>query len=105
MKLSKPMYSDMDKPIADQSEYRPPTQSQNSNIFALSIPNSVTLVSLVDKATKCFATVLNYNNNDNNIQKKTQNHSALANTRIINFPLISQLKIINLIILYIFTFT
>ena len=50
----------MDIPIADHSEYLPPTQSQNSNILASSIPNSFTLVAFVDKAMKCFATALSY---------------------------------------------
>lgn len=55
-KLSKPIWTAIDKPIADQREYRPPTQSQNSNIFASSMPNSRTFGPLVDNATKCFAT-------------------------------------------------
>lgn len=45
----------MDNPMADQKEYRPPTQSQNLNMLAESIPNSTTAFVLVDKATKCFA--------------------------------------------------
>ncbi len=45
-----------DRPIAEPTEYRPPTQSQNPNMFAGSIPNSATLVALVDTATKCAAT-------------------------------------------------
>lgn len=36
----------------------PPTQSQNSNMFAVSIPNSLTAFPLVDSAAKCFATCL-----------------------------------------------
>ena len=44
------------KPIALQSEYLPPTQSQNSKIFSSAIPNALTAPILVDKATKCFAT-------------------------------------------------
>ena len=43
-------------PIADHSEYRPPTQSQNANMFALSMPKPVTSFSLVERATKCLAT-------------------------------------------------
>ena len=43
------------RPIAESKEYRPPTQSQNPNMFAGSIPNSVTSASFVDTATKCFA--------------------------------------------------
>ncbi len=55
-KLSMPMKTAMDRPMADQSEYRPPTQSQNSNMFCLSMPNLVTSFSLVERATKCLAT-------------------------------------------------
>ena len=49
------MVSAMDKPIALHKEYLPPTQSQNSNILALSIPNAVTDFSLVLSAAKCLA--------------------------------------------------
>ncbi len=45
-----------DRPIAESYEYRPPTQSQNSNMLSGSMPNSVTLPAFVDSATKCFAT-------------------------------------------------
>src|SRR5829696_3942325 len=45
----------MDKPIALHNEYLPPTQSQNSNILFLSIPNFTTSVSFVERATKCLA--------------------------------------------------
>ena len=45
-----------DSPIAESYEYRPPTQSQNSNMFAVSMPNSATFSALVDTATKCLAT-------------------------------------------------
>ena len=55
-KLSMPMETAIDRPIADQSEYRPPTQSQNSNMFFVSMPNFVTSFSLVERATKCLAT-------------------------------------------------
>src|SRR5690606_39617658 len=46
----------MDSPIADHKEYRPPTQSQNSNIFLVSIPKAATPCSFVLSAAKCFAT-------------------------------------------------
>lgn len=46
----------MDRPMADHREYRPPTQSQNPNIFFSSIPNSLTFWLLVDSATKWDAT-------------------------------------------------
>ena len=36
--------------------YLPPTQSQNSNMFASSMPNLVTSSLLVESATKCLAT-------------------------------------------------
>src|SRR5690349_18502132 len=42
--------------MEDQSEYRPPTQSQNTNIFSSAIPNSLTACRLVEMATKCLAT-------------------------------------------------
>ncbi len=55
-KLSKPMTMAMERPMADQREYRPPTQSQNLNMFSLAIPNSVAALTLVLRATKCLAT-------------------------------------------------
>ena len=42
-------------PIALHSEYRPPTQSQNWNIFWVSIPNSETFCVFVLNAMKCLA--------------------------------------------------
>ncbi len=51
-----PMAMAIGRPIADHSEKRPPTQSQNSNMFAASMPNAVTSSVLVDSATKCLAT-------------------------------------------------
>ena len=46
----------VDSPIAESIEYRPPTQSQNPNMFAVSMPNLATRSALVDTATKCLAT-------------------------------------------------
>src|SRR5262249_13053988 len=37
-----PMASMVESPIAEVIEYRPPTQSQNPNMFAVSMPNFVT---------------------------------------------------------------
>ena len=45
-----------DRPIADVKEYRPPTQSQKPNMFAVSMPNAATFSALVETATKCLAT-------------------------------------------------
>src|SRR5687768_12808101 len=45
----------IDNPIALHKENRPPTQSQNSNMFFFSIPNLTTSFSFVLSATKCFA--------------------------------------------------
>ena len=42
-----------DSPIAESTEYRPPTQSQKPNMLAVSMPNSPTRRALVDTATKC----------------------------------------------------
>ena len=42
--------------MAESYEYRPPTQSQNSNMFAVSMPNFSTSSAFVETATKCFAT-------------------------------------------------
>ena len=53
---SGPIATINDKPIADHIEYRPPTQSQNSNMFSTSMPNSDTFSAFVDTATKCRAT-------------------------------------------------
>ena len=46
----------VDSPIAESIEYRPPTQSQNSNMFAVSMPKLATSPALVETATKCLAT-------------------------------------------------
>ena len=53
---SGPIATIVDKPMADSMEYRPPTQSQNSNMFAVSMPNLATRSAFVDTATKCLAT-------------------------------------------------
>src|SRR5579883_1550369 len=46
----------VERPIAESMEYRPPTQSQNPNMFCGSIPNAATSRAFVDTATKCRAT-------------------------------------------------
>ena len=43
-------------PIADQHEYRPPTQSQKGNMFSTSIPKAPTAAALVESAAKWRAT-------------------------------------------------
>ena len=53
-----PMEIMRDSPMAESYEYRPPTQSQNSNMLAGSIPNWATSSVLVDTATKCLRTAL-----------------------------------------------
>ena len=55
-KPSGPMATISESPIAESTEYRPPTQSQNSNMFSVSMPNSATFSALVETATKCLAT-------------------------------------------------
>ena len=57
-KLSGPTATMVDSPMAESMEYRPPTQSQNPNMFAVSMPNSDTLAALVETATKCLAMAL-----------------------------------------------
>src|SRR5262249_57682419 len=57
-KLSGPIAIIDERPIAESIEYRPPTQSQNPNMLAVSIPNADTFSAFVDTATKCFATAL-----------------------------------------------
>ena len=42
--------------MAESIEYRPPTQSQNPNMLAVSMPNADTFSALVDTATKWLAT-------------------------------------------------
>ena len=54
-KRSGPIATMVDSPMAESMEYRPPTQSQNPNMFAVSMPNSATRSALVDTATKCLA--------------------------------------------------
>src|SRR4029079_8700123 len=46
----------VERPMAESIEYRPPTQSQNPNMLAVSIPNFATSEAFVDTATKCLAT-------------------------------------------------
>ena len=41
--------------MADQTEYRPPTQDSKPNMFLVSMPNLPTSSALVDRATKCLA--------------------------------------------------
>ena len=53
---SLPMTAMTDRPIAESTEYRPPTQSQKPNMLSVSMPNSSTSFSLVDTATKCLDT-------------------------------------------------
>ena len=48
----------VERPIAESIEYRPPTQSQNPNMFAVSMPKADTRSAFVETATKCFATAL-----------------------------------------------
>ena len=55
-KLSGPIAIMEDSPIAESTEYRPPTQSHVTNIFAVSMPNFATSSAFVETATKCFAT-------------------------------------------------
>src|SRR5271169_6928436 len=55
-KLSGPTASIVESPIAESMEYRPPTQSQKPNMFAVSIPNLETSEAFVETATKCLAT-------------------------------------------------
>jgi hypothetical protein len=43
-------------PTAEHTLKRPPTQSQNPNALAGSMPNSLTSFRLVDTATMCLAT-------------------------------------------------
>ena len=51
-----PMATATEVPIAESTEYRPPTQSQKPKAFSGSMPNAATLSSAVDTATKCLAT-------------------------------------------------
>ena len=51
-----PIATITDRPTAEGSEYRPPTQSQKPNMLAVSMPNSATRWALVLTATKCLAT-------------------------------------------------
>src|SRR3954449_495301 len=44
--------------MAESTEERPPTQSQVTNIFEVSMPNFATASAFVDTATKCLATDL-----------------------------------------------
>ncbi len=52
LNASGPMAIISDRPIAEPTEYRPPTQSQNPNMLAVSIPNADTFSAFVDTATK-----------------------------------------------------
>src|SRR5690606_40939146 len=46
----------MESPMEDQSEKRPPTQSQKMNMFSSAMPKAFTASRLVEMATKCLAT-------------------------------------------------
>src|SRR5690606_25292316 len=59
-KFSNPTDKQILSPIALQSEYLPPTQSQNWNIFSASIPKFSTSVLFVESATKCLATSFSF---------------------------------------------
>ncbi len=71
----------LDSPMAESIEYRPPTQSQNPNMFAVSIPNSETRSALVDTATKWFATASGDPRADT-----TQSRADLALVRVSSVP-------------------
>eukprot|EP00962_Isochrysis_galbana_P029202 scaffold9325_cov97-Isochrysis_galbana.AAC.2 len=51
-KLSQPIAMAMEVPMADQDEYRPPTQSQKPNMLAVSMPNWDTASPFVESAAK-----------------------------------------------------
>src|ERR1700744_2133874 len=53
---SRPIAAITESPIAESTEYRPPTQSQKPNMLSVSMPNSSTSFLLVETATKCLAT-------------------------------------------------
>src|SRR5215510_4899833 len=57
-KWTGPIANIVERPIAESIEYRPPTQSQNPNMLAVSMPNADTFSAFVETATKCFATAL-----------------------------------------------
>ncbi|PPS68237.1 hypothetical protein BZZ08_07417 [Streptomyces sp. MH60] len=61
-----------ESPIAESKEYRPPTQSQNSNMLAVSMPNPVTFSALVDSATKCLATAFSSPSNAASSQDRAE---------------------------------
>src|ERR1051325_7618637 len=46
----------VERPIAESIEYRPPTQSQKPNIFAVSMPKADTFSAFVETARQCLAT-------------------------------------------------
>jgi len=50
---SGPMAIIVESPIAESIEYRPPTQSQNPNMCAVSMPKEATSSAFVEIATKC----------------------------------------------------
>ena len=54
--MSGPIATTTAVPMAESTEYRPPTQSQKPNALAGSMPNASTLSSAVETATKCLAT-------------------------------------------------
>src|ERR1700758_5789689 len=55
-KASRPLAAITDSPIAESTEYRPPTQSQKPNMLAVLMPKASTSFLLVDTATKCLDT-------------------------------------------------
>ena len=71
----------VDSPIAESIEYRPPTQSQNPNMFAVSIPNALTRSAFVETATKWLATASAEPSADT-----TQSRAELALARVSSVP-------------------
>ena len=71
----------VDSPIAESIEYRPPTQSQNPNMFAVSMPNSRTRSALVETATKCLATAASSPSS-----RTTQSRAERALVRVSSVP-------------------
>src|SRR5712672_174507 len=75
------MASIVERPMAESIEYRPPTQSQNPNMFAVSMPNLATRSALVDTATKCLATA-----SSDPMQETTQSRAEVALVSVSSVP-------------------
>src|SRR6516225_11182543 len=82
-KFSGPMASMVDSPTAEHMEWRSPTQSQNSNILPVSMPNFATSDGFAETATKCLPSDFSSAPSPANSQARADNAFAIV-SRVVN---------------------